>query len=62
MITIGPGKLDSEVVTFKFTADMSGKAVDPTKVRRTAHRISLDRNSSIYRLGHIPAGGHRDPF
>jgi hypothetical protein len=32
MITIGPGKLDSEVVTFKFTADMSGKAVDPTKV------------------------------
>lgn len=32
MITIGPGKLDSEVVTFKFTADMSGKAVDPTKI------------------------------
>lgn len=32
MITIGPGKLDSEVVTFKFTADMTGKAVDPTKV------------------------------
>jgi hypothetical protein len=32
MITIGPGKLDSDVVTFKFTADMTGKAVDPTKV------------------------------
>ncbi|NLF45117.1 MAG: hypothetical protein GX581_03480 [Syntrophomonadaceae bacterium] len=32
MITIGPGKLDSEVVTFKFTADLTGKAVDPTKV------------------------------
>lgn len=32
MITIGPGKEDSDVVTFKFTADMTGKAVDPTKV------------------------------
>lgn len=32
MITIGPGKEDSEVVTFKFTADMTGKAVDPTKI------------------------------
>lgn len=32
MITIGPGKMDSEVVTFKFTADLTGKAVDPTKI------------------------------
>ncbi len=45
MITIGPGKLDSEVVTFKFTADMSGKAVDPTKVPGGPPTgISLDRN------------------
>jgi hypothetical protein len=45
MITIGPGKLDSEVVTFKFTADMSGKAVDPTKVPGGSPTgISLDRN------------------
>ncbi len=32
MITIGPGKEDSDVVTFTFTADLTGKAVDPTKV------------------------------
>lgn len=45
MITIGPGKLDSEVVTFKFTADMSGKAVDPTKAPGGPPvGISLDRN------------------
>ena len=53
MITIGPGKLDSEVVTFKFTADMSGKAVDPTKVPGGPPTgISLDRN----RLD-LPVGG-----
>ncbi len=45
MITIGPGKMDSEVVTFKFTADMSGKAVDPTKVPGgPVTGIILDRN------------------
>ncbi|NLX88770.1 MAG: Ig-like domain-containing protein [Syntrophomonadaceae bacterium] len=53
MITIGPGKLDSEVVTFKFTADMSGKAVDPTKVPGGPPTgISLDRN----RID-LPVGG-----
>lgn len=31
-ITIGPGKEDSEVVTFFIKVDHSGKAVDPTKV------------------------------
>ena len=45
MITIGPGKLDSEVVTFKFTADMSGKAVDPTKVPGGPPiGVTLDKN------------------
>ena len=45
MITIGPGKLDSEVVTFKFTADMTGKALDPTKVPGGPPTgISLDKN------------------
>ncbi len=45
MITIGPGKLDSEVVTFKFTADMSGKAVDPTKIPGGPPiGVSLDKN------------------
>ncbi len=45
MITIGPGKLDSEVVTFKFTADMSGKAVDPTKIPGgPATGVYLDKN------------------
>lgn len=45
MITIGPGKLDSEVVTFKFTADLTGKAVDPTKVSGGPPiGVTLDKN------------------
>lgn len=46
MITIGPGKEDSEVVTFTFTADMTGKAVDPTKVPGGPPiEVTLDRNA-----------------
>jgi hypothetical protein len=46
MITIGPGKEDSEVVTFTFTADMTGKAVDPTKVPGGPPTgVTLDRNA-----------------
>ena len=46
MITIGPGKEDSEVVTFTFTADMTGKAVDPTKAPGGPPTgVTLDRNA-----------------
>lgn len=52
MITIGPGKLDSEVVTFTFTADMTGKAVDPTKVPGGPPTgVTLDRNAINLRVG-----------
>jgi hypothetical protein len=45
MITIGPGKMDSEVVTFTFTADLTGKAVDPTKVPGgPPTEVTLDRS------------------
>jgi hypothetical protein len=44
-ITIGPGKEDSEVVTFTFTVDHSGKTPDPTKVPgEPPTGVSLDRN------------------
>ncbi len=52
MITIGPGKEDSEVVTFKFTADMTGKAVDPTKVPGGPPTgVTLDKNSINLPIG-----------
>lgn len=52
MITIGPGKEDSDVVTFKFTADMTGKAVDPTKVPGGPPTgVTLDKNSINLPIG-----------
>ncbi|NLG33063.1 MAG: Ig-like domain-containing protein [Syntrophomonadaceae bacterium] len=46
MITIGPGKEDSDVVTFTFTADLTGKAVDPTKVPGGPPTgVTLDQNT-----------------
>jgi len=46
MKTIGPGKEDSDVVTFTFTADLTGKAVDPTKVPGgPPTEVNLDRNT-----------------
>ncbi len=46
MKTIGPGKEDSEVVTFTFTADLTGKAVDPTKVPGGPPTgVTLDRST-----------------
>jgi hypothetical protein len=45
-ITIGPGKEDSEVVTFSFTVDYTGEAVDPTKVSGGPPTgVTLDRNT-----------------
>ncbi|MDN5375963.1 MAG: hypothetical protein PWQ39_1003 [Thermacetogenium sp.] len=44
-ITIGPGKEDSEVVTFYFKVDYSGEAVDPTKVPGgPPTAVALDRS------------------
>ncbi len=52
MITIGPGKLDSDVVTFVFTADLSGKAVDPTKVPGGPPTgVTLDRSAIDLPIG-----------
>ena len=46
MITIGPGKEDSDVVTFTFTADLTGKVVDPTKIPGgPPTEVTLDRNA-----------------
>ncbi|KAF1085781.1 Bacterial Ig-like domain (group 2) [Sporotomaculum syntrophicum] len=46
MKTIGPGKEDSDVVTFTFTADLTGKAVDPTKVPGGPPTgVTLDRST-----------------
>lgn len=53
--TIGPGKLDSEVVTFIYTADTTGTAVDPTKIqggppvgiRIDPNRVNLAVGSSV---------------
>ncbi|HHT63958.1 MAG TPA: hypothetical protein GXZ75_09800 [Clostridia bacterium] len=51
-ITIGPGKEDSEVVTFTFTVDHSGKTPDPTKVPGGPPTgVSLDRNSIDIKQG-----------
>jgi hypothetical protein len=52
MITIGPGKEDSDVVTFVFTADLTGKAVDPTKVPGGPPTgVALDRNAIDLSIG-----------
>ena len=60
MITIGPGKEDSDVVTFTFTADLTGKVVDPTKVPGgPPTEVTLDRNAinRPYRQ-HLSAGSN----
>ncbi|MDD2442878.1 MAG: FN3 associated domain-containing protein [Desulfotomaculaceae bacterium] len=52
MITIGPGKEDSDVVTFTFTADLTGKAVDPTKVPGGPPTgVTLDRSTIDLPIG-----------
>jgi len=51
-ITIGPGKEDSDVVTFVFKVDQSGKAVDPTKVSGGPPTgVTLDRSVLNLRVG-----------
>lgn len=51
-ITIGPGKLDSDVVTFTFTVDPTGKVVDPTKVPGGPPTgVTLDRNTINLKVG-----------
>jgi hypothetical protein len=51
-ITIGPGKEDSDVVTFTFTVDPTGKTPDPTKTSGGPPTgVSLDRTSIHIELG-----------
>jgi hypothetical protein len=51
-ITIGPGKEDSEVVTFTFTVDYTGQTPDPTKIPGGPPTgIILDRNSINLKVG-----------
>ena len=50
--TIGPGKEDSDVVTFTFTVDHTGKAPDPTKVPGgPASGVVLDRDKLNLEVG-----------
>jgi len=50
--TIGPGKEDSDVVTFTFTVDHTGKAPDPTKVPGgPPSGIILDRDKLNLKVG-----------
>ena len=50
--TIGPGKEDSDVVTFTFTVDHTGEAPDPTKVPGgPASGIVLDRDKLSLEVG-----------
>jgi hypothetical protein len=50
--TIGPGKEDSEVVTFTFTVDPTGKVPDPTKIPGgPPSGITLDRNIIDLEIG-----------
>ena len=51
-ITIGPGKEDSEVVTFTFTVDYTGQTADPTKIPGGPPTgIALDRNKINLKVG-----------
>lgn len=50
--TIGPGREDSDVVTFTFTVDHTGEVPDPTKVLGgPASGIILDRNKLNLEVG-----------
>ncbi|MDF9409013.1 chitobiase/beta-hexosaminidase C-terminal domain-containing protein [Pelotomaculum isophthalicicum JI] len=51
-VTIGPGKEDSDVVTFTYKADLTGKAADPAK--RPAGpptKITLDQDTASLKVG-----------
>lgn len=51
-VTIGPGKEDSEVLTFTFTVDYTGATPDPTKIHGGPPTgIILDKNSIDIKLG-----------
>lgn len=51
-ITIGPGKANSDVVTFTFTVDDTDQAVDPTKISGGLPTgISLDRDKLGLEVG-----------
>ncbi|MGI6307769.1 MAG: FN3 associated domain-containing protein [Dethiobacteria bacterium] len=51
-ITIGPGKEDSDVVTFTFTVDHTGQTADPTKIPGGPPTgITLDRNTINLKVG-----------
>ena len=51
-ITIGPGKEDSDVVTFTFTVDNSDKTADPTKILGGPPTgITLDRDKINLKVG-----------
>jgi hypothetical protein len=51
-ITIGPGKEDSDVVTFTFTVDHTGKVPDPTKIPGgPPSGITLDRDKIDLEVG-----------
>ncbi|WP_034638863.1 Ig-like domain-containing protein [Desulfofalx alkaliphila] len=51
-VTIGPGKEDSEVVTFIYKADPTGQAVDPTKVPGgPATGVTLDQSRINLNVG-----------
>ncbi|MDH7573846.1 MAG: FN3 associated domain-containing protein [Clostridia bacterium] len=51
-VTIGPGREDSEVVTFTYTVDPTGRAVDPTTVSGGPPTgVTLDRSALSLRVG-----------
>lgn len=51
-VTIGPGKEDSDVVTFTFTADLTGRTADPTKIPGGPPTgVMLDRNTIDLKVG-----------
>jgi hypothetical protein len=51
-VTIGPGKENSDIVTYIFTADFTGRAADPAKIPGGPPTgVSLDRNTIDLKIG-----------